>query len=34
MNRLRPEEFIVCDRDEDGAWIVPALTVDEVRGIV
>ncbi|MER5405574.1 AAA family ATPase [Streptomyces sp. NPDC002769] len=34
VNRLRPEEFVVCDRDEDGASIIPALTVDEVKDIV
>ncbi|WP_329527854.1 AAA family ATPase [Streptomyces sp. NBC_01462] len=34
VNRLRPEEFVVCDRDEDGASIIPALTVDEVKEIV
>jgi predicted ATPase len=34
VNRLRPEEFVVCDRDDDGASIIPALTVDEVRAIV
>lgn len=34
VNRLRPEEFVVCDRNEDGASIIPALTVDEVREIV
>lgn len=34
VNRLRPEEFVVCDRDGDGASIIPALTVDEVKEIV
>ncbi|WP_406309444.1 AAA family ATPase [Streptomyces sp. NBC_00623] len=34
VNRLRPEEFVVCDRDEDGASIIPALTVDEVKDII
>ncbi|MGW3719103.1 AAA family ATPase [Streptomyces sp. NPDC005133] len=34
VNRLRPEEFVVCDRDEDGASIIPALTVGEVKDIV
>lgn len=34
VNRLRPEEFVVCDRDDDGASIIPALTVDEVKAIV
>jgi predicted ATPase len=34
VDRLRPEEFVVCDRDMHGASIIPALTVDEVRAIV
>ncbi|MET7858131.1 AAA family ATPase [Streptomyces sp. NPDC005318] len=34
VNRLHPEEFVVCDRDEDGASIIPALTTDEVHAIV
>ncbi|CAL9371807.1 AAA family ATPase [Streptomyces cellulosae] len=34
VDRLRPEEFVVCDRDDGGASIIPALTVDEVRAIV
>ncbi|MEF9907688.1 hypothetical protein V4Y04_32390 [Streptomyces sp. P9-A2] len=34
VNRLRPEEFVVCDRDEHGASIIPALTVDKVKEIV
>jgi predicted ATPase len=34
VNRLRPEEFVVCDRDDDGASIIPALTVDQVQAIV
>src|SRR5690606_38984957 len=29
VNRLRPEEFIVCDRDEGSASIIPALTASE-----
>ncbi|GAA3615543.1 AAA family ATPase [Streptomyces chitinivorans] len=33
VDRLVPEEFIVCDRDEDGASIIPALSVEEVREI-
>nr|WP_316742242.1 hypothetical protein [Streptomyces sp. MK7] len=33
VNRLYPEEFVVCDRDETGASIIPALTVDEVKDI-
>jgi predicted ATPase len=34
VNRLYPEEFVVCDRDKDGASMIPALTVDEVEDIV
>ncbi|WTC78447.1 hypothetical protein OG891_35270 [Streptomyces sp. NBC_01637] len=34
MNRLNPEEFVVCDRDEDGASIIPALATDEVHAII
>lgn len=34
VDRLRPEEFVVCDRDEDGASIIPALTVQDVEEIV
>ncbi|WP_405871076.1 AAA family ATPase [Streptomyces zaomyceticus] len=34
VNRLRPHEFVVCDRDEEGASIIPALTVREVEEIV
>ncbi|MFD8661758.1 AAA family ATPase [Streptomyces globisporus] len=33
VNRLRPDEFVVCDRDEEGASIIPALTVREVEEI-
>ncbi|MGW8801029.1 AAA family ATPase [Streptomyces sp. NPDC055775] len=33
VNRLNPEEFVVCDRDEDGASIIPALTTGEVHAI-
>ncbi|MFE3789982.1 AAA family ATPase [Streptomyces goshikiensis] len=31
VDELEPEEFVVCERDEDGASIIPALTTDEVR---
>ncbi|MCT2590737.1 AAA family ATPase [Streptomyces sp. N2-109] len=34
VDRLRPDEFIVCDRDENGASIIPALTEQEVEAIV
>ncbi|MER6782259.1 MULTISPECIES: AAA family ATPase [unclassified Streptomyces] len=31
VNELEPEEFVVCERGEDGASVIPALTTDEVR---
>ncbi|MFD5410298.1 AAA family ATPase [Streptomyces nojiriensis] len=31
VNELDPEEFIVCERGQDGASVIPALTTDEVR---
>ncbi|MFI8908933.1 AAA family ATPase [Streptomyces albidoflavus] len=34
VDRLRPSEFVVCDRDDEGASIIPALTTDRVREIV
>lgn len=34
VDRLRPEEFVVCERDESGASVIPALTTEEVRAIV
>lgn len=34
VDRLRPNEFIVCDRDDHGASIIPALTRQEVDDIV
>lgn len=34
VDRLTPQEFIVCDRDERGASIIPALSADEVEAIV
>jgi predicted ATPase len=33
-DRLRPEEFVICQRDDKGASIIPALTTREVRAIV
>ncbi|WP_413801416.1 AAA family ATPase [Streptomyces iranensis] len=33
VDRLRPEEFVVCERDELGASSIPALTTDQVRAI-
>ncbi|MEV0274936.1 AAA family ATPase [Streptomyces sp. NPDC050610] len=34
VDRLTPQEFIVCDRDEDGASIIPALSAKDVEDIV
>ncbi|MDI3389102.1 AAA family ATPase [Streptomyces sp. B-S-A8] len=34
VDRLRPEEIVICERDDAGASIIPALTVDEVEAIV
>jgi predicted ATPase len=34
VDRLRPDEFVVCDRDEHGASIIPALTTRDVEAIV
>ncbi|MGW4549924.1 AAA family ATPase [Streptomyces violaceorubidus] len=34
VDRLEPHEFIVCDRDDGGASIIPALTTDEIETIV
>ncbi|MFF9346822.1 AAA family ATPase [Streptomyces sp. NPDC014734] len=34
VDRLEPHEFIVCDRDEGGASIIPALTTEEIEAIV
>ncbi|EME97319.1 AAA family ATPase [Streptomyces mobaraensis NBRC 13819 = DSM 40847] len=34
VNRLRPDEFVVCDRDDGGASVIPALTATEVEEIV
>ncbi|MFF9559866.1 AAA family ATPase [Streptomyces albus] len=34
VDRLKPSEFIVCDRDDSGASIIPALSEEEVRSIV
>ncbi|MEO3972469.1 AAA family ATPase [Streptomyces sp. CAU 1734] len=34
VDRLKPDEFIVCDRDESGASIIPALTPEEIEEIV
>jgi predicted ATPase len=34
VNRLRPDEFVICERDEEGASIIPAIAEDDVRAIV
>ncbi|MFI1153584.1 AAA family ATPase [Streptomyces sp. NPDC020817] len=34
VNELEPEEFVVCERGEDGASAIPALTADEVRQVI
>ncbi|MGJ0153927.1 AAA family ATPase [Streptomyces sp. CH8.1] len=34
VDRLEPHEFVVCDRDESGASIIPALTTNEIETIV
>ncbi|GAA3870570.1 AAA family ATPase [Streptomyces sedi] len=34
VDRLVPDEFVVCDRDENGASDIPALTTEEVTEIV
>ncbi|RKN60735.1 ATPase [Streptomyces klenkii] len=34
VDRLQPEEFVVCDRDEEGASTIPALSTAEVKEIV
>ncbi|KOV12132.1 ATPase [Streptomyces sp. XY431] len=33
-DRLRPEELVVCERDEDGASLIPAVGLDHMREIV
>ncbi|MGQ4511885.1 AAA family ATPase [Streptomyces sp. DW26H14] len=34
VDRLEPSEFIVCDRDDSGASIIPALSAEEIEEIV
>lgn len=34
VDRLHAEEFIVCDRDDGGASIIPALSLEEIEGII
>ncbi|MFH9871190.1 AAA family ATPase [Streptomyces lydicus] len=34
VSELTPDEFVVCERDADGASRIPALTPDEVREVI
>lgn len=34
VDRLRPEEFVVCERDDRGASLIPAIDTEQVRRIV
>lgn len=33
-DRLLPEEIVICERDDDGASLIPAITTGDVRAIV
>ncbi|MEU2620828.1 AAA family ATPase [Streptomyces sp. NPDC007157] len=33
-DRLQPEEIVICERDGEGASLIPAINTDEVRAIV
>ncbi|MEH0422816.1 AAA family ATPase [Streptomyces sp. B21-083] len=33
-DRLRPEEIVICERDDEGASLIPAITTTEVSAIV
>ncbi|WP_055625902.1 AAA family ATPase [Streptomyces hirsutus] len=33
-DRLRPEEIVICERDDQGASLIPAISTDDVRAIV
>ncbi|MFD9584217.1 AAA family ATPase [Streptomyces sp. NPDC059980] len=33
-DRLRPEEIVICERDDEGASLIPAITTGDVRAIV
>ena len=33
-DRLRPEEFVICERRDDGSSAIPAVSVNDVRRIV
>lgn len=34
VDRLRPEEFVICERDREGASIIPAISAKDVHEIV
>ncbi|NYI03495.1 AAA family ATPase [Allostreptomyces psammosilenae] len=34
VDRLRPEEFVVCERDRLGASVIPAISTEQIRAIV
>jgi predicted ATPase len=33
-DRLQPEEIVICERDDEGASLIPAIPTDDVRAIV
>ncbi|MGW3977190.1 AAA family ATPase [Streptomyces mirabilis] len=33
-DRLRPEEIVICERNDEGASLIPAITTHDVRAIV
>ncbi|MGW2540279.1 AAA family ATPase [Kitasatospora sp. NPDC001574] len=33
VDRLEPEEFVVCERDKNGASLIPSLSTEEVHSI-
>ncbi|MGV9268657.1 AAA family ATPase [Kitasatospora sp. NPDC003701] len=33
VDRLEPEEFVVCERDQNGASLIPSLSTEEVHSI-
>jgi predicted ATPase len=34
VDRLYPDEFVICERNEDGSSAIPAISTDKVREIV
>ncbi|MEU0535329.1 AAA family ATPase [Amycolatopsis tolypomycina] len=34
VDRLKPEEFVVCERRDDGSSLIPAITSERIRRIV